>query len=187
MNYGVYKTVRNASWQCLIDYKIKELPINLKNIAQNANIKIINNSDVNILIPSESGAAILRNNKWYIIIDDENSIQRCRFTVAHELGHIFLGHSLYCKEDFTRMVNKERSLVESEADIFASRLLAPACVLWGLHIHSAEDIAKVCNLSITAAKIRAERLNLLYKQNKFFVSPLERMVFEQFKDFIEKY
>ena len=27
MNYGIYKNARNASWQCLIDCKISELPI----------------------------------------------------------------------------------------------------------------------------------------------------------------
>lgn len=186
MNYGIYKNARNASWQCLIDYNIKELPINVKSIAQQANIKILNNSNVNILNPSENGASILKNDKWYIIIDDENTIQRCRFTVAHEFGHIFLGHSL--REGYhARTIDKERPLVESEADIFASRLLAPACVLWGLKLHSAEDIAKVCNISITAAKIRAERMSVLYERGKFLTSDLERKVYEQFKDFIEIY
>ncbi len=186
MNYGIYKNARNASWQCLIDYKIKELPVNIKSIAQQANIKILNNSDVNILNPSENGASILRNDKWYIIIDNENTIQRCRFTIAHELGHIFLDHPLHGSHH-ARTIDKGRPQIESEADVFASRLLAPACVLWGLNLHSAEDIAKVCNISITAAKIRAERMDMLYKRQKFLTNGLERKVYEQFKNFIENY
>ncbi|MDE6580289.1 MAG: ImmA/IrrE family metallo-endopeptidase [Ruminiclostridium sp.] len=119
-------------------------------------------------------------------MDDENTVHRCRFTIAHEFGHIFLGHHLrYCGYH-TRTFNINRPQTESEADIFASRLLSPACVLWGLNLHKAEDIAKCCNISITAAKIRAERMELLYKRNKFLVSPLERKVYEQFRDFIEK-
>lgn len=186
MNYGIYKKARNASWQCLIDYKITELPVNVKNIAQQANIKILNNSDVNILKPLENGISILRKNKWFIIIDDENTIQRCRFTIAHELGHIFLGHPLRDGEYHTRKFDINRPQTESEADIFASRLLAPACVLWGLNLHKAEDIAKYCNISITAAKIRAERMELLYERNKFLLSSLERQVYKQFENFIEK-
>lgn len=71
--------------------------------------------------------------------------------------------------------------------MFASRLLAPACVLWGLNFHTAEEIAKVCNISITAAQIRAERMDMLYKRNKFLISPLERKVYEQLKGFIDKH
>lgn len=185
MIYGLYKNARNASWQCLIDYKIDKLPINVVGIAKQANIKIIKNIDVGELQPSESGASILDGDgkQWYIIYDSENTIQRCRFTIAHELGHIFLGHELK-KGYHARTFNIDKPNVEYEADVFASRLLSPACVLWGLNLHSAEEIAKVCNISLSSAKIRAERMKILYERNKFLTSQLERQVYNNFEKFI---
>lgn len=77
--------------------------------------------------------------------------------------------------------------MEYQAERFAIDILAPACVLWGLNLHTAEDIAKVCNISMQSAHIRAERMEILYKRNKFLTSPLEKQVFEQFSDFIKQY
>ena len=159
------------------------MPVSLKKVTEHYGIKIIKNSSVNILGPSENGASVLHENECFIVFDDENTIRRCRFTVAHELGHILLGHPT--REGYNaRTIDKDRPQIESEADVFASRLLSPACVLWGLNLHTAEEIAKVCNISITAAQIRAERMDMLYKRDKFLISPLERNVYEQFKGFI---
>ena len=70
--------------------------------------------------------------------------------------------------------------------MFAARLLAPACVLHELGITSAEKIAKVCNISITAAKHRAERMQILEKRNAWYRSPLERQVIKQFENYIKE-
>lgn len=186
MNYGVYKDVRDAAWQCLIDCGIKHLPVNLNEVTKQFNIKVIKNSSINLLGPSENGASVLYEKECFIVFDDENTPQRCRFTIAHELGHILLGHPT--RDGYhARTIDKERPQIESEADMFAIRLLAPACVIWGLGLHTAEEIAKVCNISFTAAKIRAERMDMLYKRKKFLISPLERKVYEQFKGFIDNY
>ena len=71
--------------------------------------------------------------------------------------------------------------------MFAVRLLSPACVLWGLNLHTPEEIQKICNISWSAAVNRAKRMNVLYKRDLFLISPLERQVFEQFHNFIENY
>jgi len=70
--------------------------------------------------------------------------------------------------------------------VFASRFLAPACVLWGLNVHTAADIARICEISAEAAGIRAKRMAELYKRNMFLTSPLERRVYGQFEKFIEQ-
>lgn len=100
--------------------------------------------------------------------------ERQRYSIMHELGHYLLGHSDYSEEN------------EYQAERFAIDVLAPACVLWGLNLHSAEDIARVCNISITSARIRADRMEVLYKRNMFLSHPLERQVFNQFKNFISQ-
>lgn len=187
MIYGKYKNARNAAWQCLIDNNIHSLPIKITDIAKNSNIIIAKYSHVTSdrLTNEESGSTYFINNNIYIIYRDTEPIQRCRFTVAHELGHIFLGHTLV-KDKFSRKFDLSKPEIETEADIFASRLLAPACVLWGLNLHTAEDISKVCDISLSAAQIRAERMKILYDRNKFLISPLERKVFNNFKEFIDK-
>lgn len=182
-NYGKYKNARNASWQVLIDYNINSLPIKVSYIAKQANIMILKNSKYKMLNKNQIGLSFKQNNKWYIIYDDSVSTERARFTVAHELGHIFLGHESLLSRN--TIYEKEKPDEETEADIFASRLLSPACVLWGLDLHNAEEIAKACSISYTAASIRAERMKILYKRNKFLLSPLERRVYENFLPYIK--
>lgn len=186
MIYGRYKKVRDAVWQLFVDFNIGTMPINVVEIASAAGIKVLKNSDVNVLHDGEAGASITDGTLWYIVYDDTNSKQRIRFTIAHELAHIFLGHELISGYH-ARTINKSKPEVETEADVFASRLLAPACVIWGLGLRSAIDIAKLCDISVQAAEIRASRMETLYARNKFLVSPLERKAFEQFAGFIEKY
>jgi Zn-dependent peptidase ImmA (M78 family) len=183
--YGVYKNVRNAAWQCLIDHKITTLPVDLIRIAAESGVVIRKNSEVHELYDRESGACILHNGQWYLIYDDTCIIGRRRFTIAHELGHIFLGHELI-NGRHGRSFNIRKPQSETDADVFAARLLAPACVLWALNLRTAEDVADVCCISAAAAKIRADRMRVLYDRQKFLTSPLERRVFDQFKDFILK-
>ena len=124
--------------------------------------------------------------KFYIIYKDSESFKRCRFTIAHELGHIFLGHLLTAVPAYACRTFVARNDLESSANVFARDLLAPACVLHELGTTSPEDIAKHCDISLEAAQIRAARLWLLEERNAWYQSPLERKVHKSFKRFIEK-
>lgn len=186
INYGKYKNVRNAAWQVLIDYKINKLPVKVTNIVKQANIKLLNNSDCNFLKNNQLGVSIYIENEWYIIVDDTMKIERIRFTIAHELGHIFLGHeSLLHRTPNSIFIEKPEE--ETEADMFAARLLAPACVLWGLNLRTPEEIAKICNISYQAAVYRAKRMEILYKRNMFLTSDLEKQVYSNFSEFIKNH
>lgn len=187
MIYGKYENARNASWQCLIEYNISSLPVPVLQIAKAAGIKVIKNSKVNWLLPNESGVSIIRGNQWYIVYNDRCSRQRCRFTIAHELGHIFLGHELKKRGHLTQTFKTAKSYAEQEANIFASRLLAPACVIWALNIRTPAQIATICDISHTAAKFRFQRMEILYKRNRFLCNPLENVVYKNFNGFIKKH
>ena len=67
---------------------------------------------------------------------------------------------------------------------FEDWTLCPAVVLWGLNLRTADEIASACNVSQAAARIRADRMKELYRRDKFLTSPLERAVFENFRDYI---
>ena len=179
MNYKDYQNARNLSWNILIQESITELPINIVALCKRLGIA------VKYYTPSDDndGECTVADGIPYILVSKNCSTQRKRFTVAHELGHILLGHVGKYK-----LVNREPSPtdnpIEQEANVFASRLLAPACVLWGCKVKTSDDIVQLCDISKQAAEYRMNRMRELYQRNKFLTSPLERQVFEQFRYFI---
>ena len=186
LDYGKYKDARNASWQCILDFNINKLPVMVTDIIKKSeSIRLFKESDVHMLENSESGKTILHNGFFEIVYRDTEPSYRCRFTISHELGHIFLGHLLINTPDYRTFAVRDD--LESSANVFARDLLAPACVLHELHATTAEEIAKICNISMQAAKNRAERMQVLEARNKYYLHPLERQVRQQFEQFIEEY
>ncbi len=185
MLYGKYKNVRNSAWQALLDFNVTELPVSVNGIAKQLGIKVIKNSDIHELQNGERGATIFKNEHWYIIFDDTESVPVCRFTIAHEFAHILLGHVLINGSKYRTF--EKRTEEEQEADMFAARLLAPACVLHELQILTPDGISKLCNISITSANYRANRMKILEARNKYYLHPLERQVKQQFEPFIKDY
>ena len=182
--YGIYRNIRNSSWQCLLDFKIDALPVDILKIAHNADVRVIKNSSVNVLFPDESGRSYYDGKKWYIIYEDNTPVEHARFTIAHELGHIFLGHQLqYVKYSHAQAVASV-AVAEKQADQFAIRLLCPACVLWSLNINSAEQLSEVCKVDISVAHKRMKRLKALYVRNNFLTSHLEKEVYKNFDEYI---
>lgn len=190
--YQNYKNARDKAWQTLIDCEINKLPVKLSNIAKHYNAKIKDNAEIGILNDNQLGCvALMEDGSYCIVIDTTVSMQRQRYTIAHEIGHIALNHNLneiiLMREEntiptFLTYTNAQ----EYEAERFAMNLLAPACVLYGLDIHSAKDIAQICDISEQSAKKRADRMRTLYKRDKFLTSNLEKKVFEQFENFINQ-
>lgn len=157
--YGKYKNVRTAAWNTFIEFGITALPVKVIPLAQKMGIKVISYEAGKDLIDfwglrelceKNDGFTILLDEQWYIFYNGKLLPRtRIRFTIAHELGHFILGHELktvisgagivsYTEENIAE--KKRKSPIESEADMFAMRLLAPACVLWGLEIIEADDI-----------------------------------------------
>lgn len=185
MYYAIYRNIRDSAWQCLLDFKIDRIPVDVLAIARNANITVTRNTSAFKLSNSEYGRTLTDGKSWIIIYDDTMPEEVCRFTIAHELGHIFLGHDMtYAKYSHLKeFENKPKS--EQQADAFALRLLCPACVLWGLNISKAEDISVCCKVPLDIAKQREKRMRELRKRNKFLTSPLEKEVYEQFEKCIK--
>ncbi len=125
-----------------------------------------------------------QNGKTVILVNKEEPMLRQRFTIMHELGHFLLGH--LGEIPFARCEDDCRPSEEQAADKFAIDMLAPACVLWGLNLHTPEEIAEYCQISIAAATFRAERMKLLYERGKFLTHPLEQRVYARFLHYIRK-
>ncbi len=186
--YDIYKHARDKAWQFLIDNKITELPINLLDICQKNGYKLLSDSNKAFLSDNDRGISFLKGGQWHIVLNASDSVAVRRYTLAHELGHIYLNHPLHDMK-YGRSFGIQRTPKtpeEYQAERFAIDILAPACVLYGLNLHTADEIASVCNISMQAAIYRAERMAVLYKRNKFLSHPLEQAVFEQFGNFIDK-
>ncbi len=180
MNYKDYKNTRDLVWEILIRERVSALPVSVSGLCRNMGIPIC----LEELKDGNSGKSLIVGDQPVIIVNKTDSPERQRFTAAHELGHIMLGHVGKYK-----LVNREPSAndnpIEQAANVFASRLLAPACVLWGCNIHTAEEIAVNCKISRQAAEYRAARMEILYERNAFLTSQLEREVYENFRRYIE--
>jgi Zn-dependent peptidase ImmA (M78 family) len=183
--YNDYVAARDLSWKVIIDVGLNKLPISLSSIAKFYGINIISYAHTNNQSKSEDGYSLKMDNNYIIYFNEQKPLVRQRFTVAHELGHCLLGHLKDVDKTFYRNTEADVSdIMEQQANIFARDLLMPAIVLHALNVQSAEDISKFCNVSNQSAKIRWERLQKLNQRNKFNISPLERRVFEQFKEYI---
>ncbi|MDE6834179.1 MAG: ImmA/IrrE family metallo-endopeptidase, partial [Ruminococcus sp.] len=131
--YNIYKNSRDASWKFLLEYGVSSLPLDLKKIVAQMGVTV-RRDNAGILMPNELGITVNSDGKFHIIVRD-TPIQQKRYTIAHEIGHIVLGHTELSENPY---------IDEYAAERFATGILSPACVLWGLDIHSAEDISEIC-------------------------------------------
>lgn len=119
-------------------YDIKEYPINCFDLLD----RIIASKTINLMMmendkfsDSLDAAAIYSGKKYgYCIMFNSNKKgsfnyapnRRCNFTIAHELGHIFLDHLLIPRSMKTAA---DKAYEDWEADEFAGRLLMPEKLL----------------------------------------------------------
>ena len=194
MNYENYKKSRNAAWEILLACRVDRLPVDLNAVLKHLEVRaysyshgrdILADAGLADIAKQVSGLTFYIGEQPVILYNELEMPQRVRFTIGHELGHIVLGHVR--PGEHTRQNREPQpgdSPMEQAANRFAVDLLAPACVLWGLDLHRAEDIARVCKISIQAAQFRAERMEILYQRNKFLQHPLEQAVYQQFEPYI---
>lgn len=182
MHYHYYRQCRDAAWRILRDTKVCTMPVSVSRICYNIEIPIVYYE----LLEGELGRSVLIDDKPYILLRRDMSNEMKRFVCAHELGHILLGHfSSGAAHSYTE--NDRKRGFENGADMFAARLVCPACVLWGCNVQDHGELGKLCGIEGDYAKKRMQRMKELYKRDKFLHSPLEREVYDNFKAFIEEY
>ena len=190
MNYHAYKMARDAAWKVLIQCRISSLPVSLSEICRHYNwvladyidgaqsIDLLGLSD---LKKATDGFCTMTQHHTYIFYDSSLPLARQRFTVAHEIGHLILGH--VCPGTTTSHIGVERD-AETMANQFAARLLAPAAVLHEVGAMTAEEIQHLCRISAQAAEYRAARMRELERRGRYYTSPLERQLVRQFESYI---
>ncbi len=198
-------------WDILLGANLRTLPLSVNATLEYLNIKHIKYSNYKELLDeetfikySQNDAFTYKREKDFVIFyNDELSQSELRIALLHEVGHIVMGHTEFPNDSFdgtfttfNKLSEKETDVVEGSAYNFATKLLAPASVLWALKIKTAHEIEKLCDIPKKYAKKRNERMKELYQREKVFLatkgktcflqSARERAVYENFKDFIEE-
>lgn len=194
MLYSNYKTARDKAWKILIDCEVDKLPVSTAALCEHYGWVLADYQEgeaaidllgLSSLTERTDGFCTVTDHFPYIFYNSGLPVGRQRFTVAHEIGHLSLGHVGQGRvTTINREPNLKDSQEETQANQFAARLLAPACVLHELGATTPEAIQRVCGLSRQAAEFRARRMQELERRNRYYTSPLERQVVEQFRSYI---
>ena len=121
--------------------------------------------DVIKMLDSDLGACVYKPNscQYLILYNDMMPTDVCRFTISHELGHIFLLHHEIAGSDIlnrTFVPKQQYEEFEKEANVFARNLLSPASlanlVNKRSHGTAIQDMMKAFFISSKAAKVRID-------------------------------
>lgn len=148
---------------------INSLPVDLARLSEAYDIKIVSyetcaecyDIDVHRLYSEVSPMGFsFREEECYIAAVNHNACgkQRRRWTAAHELAHILLGH-------VGKKVRRMSEGCERSADELAAELLAPSAVLHFCGVSSAEELGRLCGISKQAAEIRFGQLTALRRES----------------------
>lgn len=193
--YGQYQDARDAAWRALLELPEKKLPVDVDALAKKLGVEIhpfpgkeqaLLHNLVNRAADGPCVSLRIRR-AWHIFIRSKSLDEsHRRFAIAHELGHLLLAHEtetlapgvrcFAARENIGDVMEDTQELETYTADLFAVRLLAPACLLHEMHIDSSGEIIRLCDLPPHAAVIRAERMQLLNERDVYYTHILETKV-----------
>ena len=138
--------------------------------AKKYGIKVVADSDTApVLKNGESGVIEKNGDDVTMYINPNESLERQRFTIAHELGHFVNGH-LNNSTTMFRDGNKQYSrdnydFQEYEANTYAAELLMPKekidFLIYNAKKTTVEELAEALIVSYTAMKIRLQNLGYI--------------------------
>ncbi len=159
-----YNSITRKAEKFLLENNYQKLPINIKQIAYDLEIKI---QKMPRSIDNVSGMLLRHGNDFVIAYASfANNCGFERFSIAHELGHYLLeGHfdAIFKEDKFQHLSNAgfvEKSRFEVEADYFAAGLLMPdpmfskELIKYEDGLKAIKALAEICYTSITSTAIK---------------------------------
>lgn len=134
------------------------LPVNPIAIANKLGIQVFMSDDLGGL----GGYYEQKTNE--ITINENDSLPRQRFSVAHELGHCVLGHGSSPRDNNTRYNQGNYSIKEYQANAFAAELLMPKDAMQVMVEMREMELAELCktfDVSENAMTIRLRSLGYI--------------------------
>jgi Zn-dependent peptidase ImmA (M78 family) len=139
------------------------LPLPIEEVIESyiGDVNIIKRSDYNFPEGVSAFATKDMTLGWLIVVNARETVERQRFSIAHELGHIVLlknqANKVFCSTD-------SRSWDEQLCDRFAGDILMPEEMVRSIYksITSpyVEDIARIFKVSRPVAEIQLRHLGL---------------------------
>lgn len=155
----------------LISQSIQNIPVDLDKIFEKAGISFKKET-----LPADIFGCLKRidDDKFEITVNSSNSINRQRFTAAHELGHFVLhrhliGNGVNDNTAYRTVTGSDcynsniNSRHETEANMFAASVLMPTEALilkWNLGVRDIPTLSKEFQVSTSAMEIRLRSLRL---------------------------
>lgn len=141
--------------------------VELCSYSQFAQINHLSIQDVCEYLASDDGATWQHGAYTIFYNDRVPSINRRRFTIAHELGHVVLNHTANFAFSGSKPNDPLYRAYEQEANYFAKRLLAPLPILYKIadnlpsHTISSNNIASIFEVSEETASYIISNMNAL--------------------------
>ncbi|SRR6266542_292480 len=160
--------VRKMAAKVLKESKMKNPPVDLKAIVQAHGLEY---EEIDTFPDTVDALIIDDGSKIYAAVNAKHHIHRCRFSLAHELGHHFL-HQDGVPEDPITIDNPPseddeigtKAPGEAEADLFAGELLVPLQMLKAHRGKSIPELSKIFQVSEQVISIAISRhMRALYK------------------------
>jgi Zn-dependent peptidase ImmA (M78 family) len=111
---------------------------------------------------TDAGIIKMKNSKYAVFVDPYKKLlspRRYRFTLAHEIGHVALGH--YSTYDLNTLSPLEINILDKEADEFAGEFLVPKTMLKMVKIIDIDRLSDVFQVSHDVMRIRLQRHNMI--------------------------
>lgn len=163
------------------DQHLTNYPLDPFEIAEKNDWVIIPYTDfhLDLMDISEDGFTYYYSGKFYIYYNNMKPINRIRFTLFHEIGHIILNHHTEFKKE-TLHISKDDNFIESEANIVARNLMAPAHIIRNLYSGNNSLIPSMFGMSDEAAINRIRWINkdyreIFYRNSDFLLPEIERI------------
>lgn len=163
------------------DQHLVNYPLDPIEIAQKNDWVIISYTDFHteMIEISEDGFSYYYDGKFYIYYNNMKPKNRIRFTLFHEIGHIILNHHIEFKKEILN-ISGNNTFMESEANIVARNLMAPAHIIRNLYPEANTLLHEIFKMSDEAAINRLKWVNkdykeITYKNSNFLYSEIKRL------------
>lgn len=115
---------------------------------------------------SEDGFTYYYEGRYFIYYNTMKPSNRIRFTLFHEIGHIILNHHTEFKKEILQN-SGDTGFMESEANIAARNLMAPAHIIRNLYTGIYPFLSDIFKMSDEAVTNRMKWVNKDYKEVKY--------------------
>lgn len=170
MSNEILQIIKKDSHKIIYQKYKGQNPFNVVEFGKNLGIQIKESNE----LPKNISGFIkkLEDESIAICVNSYNSLERKRFTVAHELGHYFL-HEDLLKDGIVDSLNRDgaENKIEYEANDFAANLLMPVMdftKLWHDSSMNIEYMSRYFLVSQNAILTRARFLKLTNEYNYFY-------------------